>query len=154
MIVTAQAPVRIDFGGAWTDVDLYARDHGGVVFNATLTHYVSGTRDVYESGEGARSREGLEVRYGFDLPTGSGLGTSASLNVCWFALIGQGVGGLTDDDRRRIAEQAYGLEELLAVGVKNAGRKGQLGDLSREGPTELLAAERALDLALNGRGDV
>lgn len=113
MIVTAKAPVRIDFGGAWTDVDLYAKDHGGVVFNATLTHYVSGTRNVYESGEGALSREGLEVRYGFDLPTGSGLGTSASLTVCWFALIGHRADTLTDTDRCRIAEQAYGLEELL-----------------------------------------
>lgn len=113
MIVTAQAPVRVDFGGAWTDVDLYARDHGGVVFNATLNHYVSGSRNVYESGEGSQSREGLEVRYGFDLPTGSGLGTSASLNVCWFALIGQRSATITDSDRRRISEQSYGLEELL-----------------------------------------
>lgn len=99
----AQAPVRIDFGGAWTDVDLYAQRFGGVVFNATLNHYVTGEQIVTE--------EGLQVRYGFALPTGSGLGTSAALNVCWFGLIG----GRGELDRRRIAEQAYGLEGLLGI---------------------------------------
>lgn len=99
----AQAPVRIDFGGAWTDVDLYAQDFGGVVFNATINHYVSGEQIV--------SDEGLQVRYGFELPTGSGLGTSAALNVCWFGLISGG----EVLDRRKVAEQAYGLEALLGI---------------------------------------
>lgn len=100
---SAQAPARIDFGGAWTDVDLYAQSFGGAVFNATINHYVTGEQIVTD--------EGLQVRYGFELPTGSGLGTSAALNVCWFGLI-DGRGKL---DRRKVAEQAYGLEELLGI---------------------------------------
>lgn len=100
---SAQAPARIDFGGAWTDVDLYAQSFGGAVFNATINHYVTGEQIVTD--------EGLQVRYGFELPTGSGLGTSAALNVCWFGLIG----GKAEPDRRRVAEQAYGLEELLGI---------------------------------------
>jgi D-glycero-alpha-D-manno-heptose-7-phosphate kinase len=99
----AQAPARIDFGGAWTDVDLYAHSFGGVVFNATINHYVTGEQIV--------SDEGVHVRYGFELPTGSGLGTSAALNVCWFGLIG----GKEVRDRRKVAEQAFGLEELLGI---------------------------------------
>jgi D-glycero-alpha-D-manno-heptose-7-phosphate kinase len=103
MHLRAQAPVRLDFGGAWTDVDLYAQEFGGAVFNATINHYVTGEQNVTD--------EGLQVRYGFELPTGSGLGTSAALNVCWFGLIG----GKTDPDRCRVAEQAYGLEALLGI---------------------------------------
>lgn len=101
MHLRSHAPARIDFGGAWTDVDLYARDFGGVVFNATINQYVTGEQIVTD--------EGMQVRYGFALPTGSGLGTSAALNVCWFGLIGGGT------DRRKVAEQAYGLEELLGI---------------------------------------
>ncbi|WP_309714465.1 hypothetical protein [Armatimonas sp.] len=103
MHIRAQAPVRLDFGGAWTDVDLYAQEFGGAVFNATINHYVTGEQNVTD--------EGLQVRYGFELPTGSGLGTSAALNVCWFGLIG----GKTIPDQRKVAEQAYGLEELLGI---------------------------------------
>ena len=103
MHIHAQAPARIDFGGAWTDVDLYAQAFGGVVFNATINHYVTGEQFVTD--------EGLQVRYGFELPTGSGLGTSAALNVCWFGLIG----GRGELDRCKVAEQAYGLEELLGI---------------------------------------
>jgi D-glycero-alpha-D-manno-heptose-7-phosphate kinase len=97
----SRAPVRIDFGGAWTDVDLYAKAFGGVVFNATINHYVTGEQIVTD--------EGLQVRYGFALPTGSGPGTSAALNVCWLGLIGK------QSDRRKIAEQAYDLEALLGI---------------------------------------
>ncbi|MFM7321301.1 MAG: hypothetical protein ACKO5K_07235 [Armatimonadota bacterium] len=113
MVVRAKAPVRIDFGGAWTDVDRYALTRGGVVFNATIAHHVEGSFQIHESGDGAESREGLDVRYGFDLPSGSGLGTSAALNVVWFGLLNRRVE--TDADRIRVAEQAYGLEGLLGI---------------------------------------
>jgi len=113
VLVRAKAPVRIDFGGAWTDVDRYALSRGGIVFNATIGHHVEGSFQVHESGDGAESREGLDVRYGFDLPSGSGLGTSAALNVVWFGLLNRRVD--TDADRIRVAEQAYGLEGLLGI---------------------------------------
>jgi galactokinase/mevalonate kinase-like predicted kinase len=34
MIVTSKAPVRIDFGGGWTDVDVFSKSAGGAVLNA------------------------------------------------------------------------------------------------------------------------
>lgn len=113
MIVTARAPVRVDFGGAWTDVDIFARGVGGIVLNATIDKYVAGKLHVLESGEGAASREGLEVNYGFDLPSGSGLGTSSALNVVWLSLIKSQI--TTNDDRKQIAELAYQLEAMLGI---------------------------------------
>lgn len=117
MIVTARAPVRVDFGGGWTDVDLFARgadSPGGVVLNATIDQYVTGRLARRETGNGAEANEGLDVRYGFDLPSGSGLGTSAALNVVWLSLVGQRP-VTSDADRARIAEQAYQLENVLGI---------------------------------------
>lgn len=141
MIVTAKAPVRIDFGGAWTDVDLYARERGGVVFNATIAHHVTGSFTVRESGEGAHSLEGLEVRYGFELPSGSGLGTSAALNVAWFGLLHRRVEN--DDDRVRIAEQAYGLEGLLGIlGGRQDQYASAMGGFNKMSFAESVTVER------------
>jgi D-glycero-alpha-D-manno-heptose-7-phosphate kinase len=99
MKTTAQAPVRIDLGGAWTDVDLYAHAHGGAVFNATINHYATGTLST---------GHGVQVSYTLDLPTGSGLGTSAALNVAYLALLSP------HSTREEIAERAYRFEaEIL-----------------------------------------
>jgi D-glycero-alpha-D-manno-heptose-7-phosphate kinase len=113
MIVTSRAPVRIDFGGAWTDVNIFAHAAGGVVLNATIDKYVYGKLHVLETGDNPEAREGLNVNYGFDLPSGSGLGTSAALNVVWLSLIKSQIA--TNEDRQRIAELAYQLEEMLGI---------------------------------------
>jgi D-glycero-alpha-D-manno-heptose-7-phosphate kinase len=111
--VVSRAPVRVDFGGAWTDVDIFARGSGGVVVNATIDKYVSGRLHVMESGADADAREGLDVSYGFDLPSGSGLGTSSALNVVWLSLIKSRI--TSADDRKQIAELAYQLEAMLGI---------------------------------------
>lgn len=113
MIVSSRAPVRIDFGGAWTDVNIFSHAAGGVVLNATIDKYVSGRLHALETGNNPADREGLEVNYGFDLPSGSGLGTSASLNVVWLSLIRSRTANT--EDRKHIAELAYQLEEMLGI---------------------------------------
>jgi len=113
VIVTAQAPVRVDFGGGWTDVDMFAQGAGGIVVNATIDKYVTGRLEVLETGEDAAAREGLNVAYGFDLPSGSGLGTSSAMNVVWLSLIKSRIA--TDEDRKQLAELAYQLETILGI---------------------------------------
>lgn len=113
MLVTSRAPVRIDFGGAWTDVNIFSHAAGGAVLNATINKYVSGELHALETANNPTAREGLEVNYGFDLPSGSGLGTSASLNVVWLSLIRSRTA--TTEDRKHIAELAYQLEEMLGI---------------------------------------
>ncbi len=128
MVITSRAPVRIDFAGAWTDVPVFARGAGGAVVNATIDRYVEGRLEVIEDpgpGEG-----GIRVTYHSDLPSGSGLGTSAALNVCWLSLIeSQFDSGL--EYRTRIAELAFRLEDLLGIlGGKQDQYASALGGFS------------------------
>lgn len=120
MLISSRAPVRIDFAGGWTDVNLFAIGAGGAVVNAAINHYVRGELEVYEEPEAlsypvafAGGREGLRVTYSCDLPSGSGLGTSAALNVVWLSLLHSQIA--SDADRARIAELAYQLEEMLGI---------------------------------------
>lgn len=112
--------MRIDFGGGWTDVETFAHAAGGAVVNAKIDRYVTGTLEAVEEGvagpappEHGEGHEGLRIAYGLELPAGSGLGSSAALNVVWLSLVNRRVVG--DEDRKRIAELAYGLEAMLGI---------------------------------------
>jgi D-glycero-alpha-D-manno-heptose-7-phosphate kinase len=120
MIIKSRAPVRIDFAGGWTDVPIFSSGAGGMVVNAAIRHYVSGRMEIHDSEEtqalsppSDQSSEGLSVSYQSDLPSGSGLGTSSALNVVWLSLVKSQI--TTDEDRGRIAELAYNLEEMLGI---------------------------------------
>ena len=120
MLITSRAPVRIDFAGGWTDVPIFSAGAGGVVVNAAISHYVSGSMQIHDGAEPASRHtaadpdpDGLRVLYQSDLPSGSGLGTSSAMNVVWLSLVKSQIA--TDEDRGRIAELAYKLEELLGI---------------------------------------
>lgn len=117
MIVRSKAPVRIDFAGGWTDVDMFARGAGGAVVNATIDKYVSGRMEILDGAGACESpdeeREGIKVSYSSDLPSGCGLGTSSSLNVVWLSLIKSQISSA--DDRKMIANLAYDLEAILGI---------------------------------------
>jgi D-glycero-alpha-D-manno-heptose-7-phosphate kinase len=64
-------------------------------------------------GAHGQAAEGIAVTYETDIPAGSGLGTSSALNVVWLSLArGQKV---SDEERSRIAEQAYEVETVLGI---------------------------------------
>lgn len=114
MKIKSRAPVRIDFAGGWTDVSIFARGAGGAVVSATIDKYVTGFLEIADEGaESVGSVEGMSVSYRSDLPAGSGLGTSSALNVVWLSLVKSQIA--SDEDRRRIAELAYQLEEMLGI---------------------------------------
>ena len=128
MIVQSKAPVRIDLAGGWTDVSIFAASAGGAVVNATINKYVHGRMYVLDTEDPVKRRvsgpsgkyvvesgagEGIEVAYRSDLPAGSGLGTSATLNVVWLSLIKSKV--QSDEDRRTLAELSYDLERILGI---------------------------------------
>ena len=108
------APVRIDFAGGWTDVPMWAEKYGGFVMNAAINHFVSGmlTSDP---------ERGTKVEYHCDLPTGSGLGTSAAMNVVLVTLL-RSETNIEHKVAQEIAEQAYEFESLLGV---RGGRQDQ-----------------------------
>lgn len=138
MIITSRAPVRIDFAGAWTDVPVFARGAGGAVVNASINRFVEGRLEVGDRP----GVEGIRVSYQCDLPAGSGLGTSAALNVCWLGLIESQIAP-TQEHRERIAELAFQLEEMLGIlGGKQDQYAAALGGINFLQFGEEVAVER------------
>lgn len=126
----ARAPLRIDFGGGWTDVDAYARERGGAVLNAAINLYARGDI-VRPAGDDRRflSREQSSVSYTVDVPPGSGLGTSAAQTVLWVTLVKTTIANTSD--RREIAEIACQIQRLLGiVGGRQDEYASALGGIS------------------------
>ena len=105
-------PVRVDLSGGWTDVNPYCTDFGGEVVNFTINKFVKANINL--SGE---------VSYNFDIPIGSGLGTSGSVNVARIALLRKS----ENLSLSEIAEAAYQAE--IKSGNK-CGRQDQCGSSS------------------------
>jgi len=97
-------PVRVDLSGGWTDVNPYCTDFGGEVVNFTINKYVK-----------ARIDNSGEISYDFDIPLGSGLGTSGSVNVARIALLKKN----ENPSLSQIAEAAYQEE------IKSGNRCGR-----------------------------
>lgn len=96
--LVARAPVRLDFGGGWTDVPPYSEERGGCVCNIAVDlHAVATVRSTSETemrGEGsspdnalamaARRRAnmpGVNVDVVAEYPLGAGLGGSSAAGV-------------------------------------------------------------------------
>lgn len=109
--LVTRAPVRIDFGGGWTDVPPYTTDHGGCVCSVAISRYAtvvmrSGAGGVSIDEDGIRHRatssaelettgrkslasvalaraklESVEVELRSDFPRGAGLGGSSAAGV-------------------------------------------------------------------------
>ncbi len=103
--VVVRTPSRIDVAGGWSDVHYFSEREGGAALNAAISPCVEGRA----SWQGRR----LHVEYSLDLPPGSHLGTSASVDVAWLALI-NGLMGKSPSPVE-LAETAYRLEKLLGV---------------------------------------
>ena len=91
--VIARAPVRIDFGGGWTDVPPYPVEQGGYVCNVAIARYATATvtatsepADVADRPlvAAALARFGItnaRVELDSDYPEGAGLGGSSAAGV-------------------------------------------------------------------------
>ncbi len=115
MRLEGRAPLRIDFGGGWTDVPLYAEEHGGAVFSTAITKYVKGhfarpdATGLLHALRGDRSY----VSYRVDIPAGSGLGSSAAQRVLWLALLKTSTNN--NASRTEIARIACDLSKALGI---------------------------------------
>lgn len=139
----ARAPLRIDFGGGWTDVPLYAEEHGGAVLNAAITRYAHGTSSTDE-GDALLPRllrRPAGVHYTVDAPPGAGLGTSAAQTVLWVSLVKTSVANVSE--RREIAEIACRIASLLGIlGGKQDEYASALGGISFFTFSDTVEAER------------
>lgn len=122
MKLIVKAPVRIDFAGGWTDIQPFASTQGGAVLNAAIDHYVEGKleikgadnkKGVMNAGKIVSQGSGISISYASDLPTGSGLGTSAAMNVVFLFLIRYEL--FKNKKPPFIAEAAFEMEQLLRI---------------------------------------
>ncbi|HIE51650.1 MAG TPA: hypothetical protein EYP85_07800 [Armatimonadetes bacterium] len=143
MKVEARIPVRIDFGGPWTDTpEFYENEpEGGATLNAAIIPmlydalgrlrpaYVTGALDtgnslleapeITVSGPSGGIRErlvrGTWVSYEAGIPS-SGLGTSAALNALWLGLI-RGINQDVSSPKARqlLAEKSHRIERELGI---------------------------------------
>ena len=108
--VTVRVPVRIDLAGGWTDVPAYCSTAKGEVINLAINRYITAEMHIDDERK-------ISVKYSSDMPIGSGLGTSAAMNVALLSAI-------SGDDRtpEEIAELAFQFEALLG---NTGGRQDQ-----------------------------
>lgn len=122
--VSARAPVRIDFGGGWTDVPPYPQEEGGCVCNVAIARYA--TARLAERGVGlhvdaddedqALPRAALEragiahvsLKLRNDFPRGAGLGGSSAAGVAIQAALAAWRGDATD--ATTLAERSRAVE--------------------------------------------
>ena len=111
MKIIAEAPVRVDFAGAWTDVPTFYETFGGATLNAAIKKHVHGE---LLSGAHRESKDGMTVHYEADIPWGAGLGSSATMNVLWLGLV-KGRPLTSVQERLVIAENAFKIEQVLGI---------------------------------------
>jgi D-glycero-alpha-D-manno-heptose-7-phosphate kinase len=174
--ITARAPVRIDFGGGWTDVPPYPEEQGGFVTSvaialhvtATLTAGLSSTSVEDDSAMAAAAQSifpavGGRLVLHSDVPVGSGLGGSSAASVGALAVMHAAAGtpiagaALAERSRRFEVEQlqiAGGWQDhySVAIGGVLAMRFGRGNDITplplRPGALQQL--ERSLLLYYTG----
>jgi len=101
----SSAPVRIDLAGGWTDVGPYPSDFGGEVVNFAINKRVRAIlgADLDPSG----------IELEFDIPRGSGLGSSSAMNVAIAGLLSKSSNDSIDYEE--IAEQAFKMESAESM---------------------------------------
>ncbi|HZT95954.1 MAG TPA: GHMP kinase [Chloroflexota bacterium] len=130
----AQAPLRIDFGGGWSDVPVFAESDpdGGAVLNAAITVYARGyiIRPEPRRGLGVKLPGSKHVvRYELDAPAGAGLGASAAQTLLWLTLVKTTIANVSE--RRDLAERAWRVEnELGILGGKQDHYASAMGGIS------------------------
>lgn len=89
----ARAPVRIDFGGGWTDVPPYSTEQGGYVCNIAIARYATASigtaagdtavteRPLLAAALARFGATGVPVSLTSDYPEGAGLGGSSAAGV-------------------------------------------------------------------------
>lgn len=143
MKLEARIPVRIDFGGPWTDTpEFYENEpEGGATLSVAIIPllrnalgqyrraYVKGVlntggsllnaKQIMVSGPSGHLREplvqGTSVSYESGIPS-SGLGTSAALNALWLGMIKRVNENISSQESRQlIAEKAHRIERELGI---------------------------------------
>ena len=121
--VVARAPVRVDFGGGWTDVPPYTVEQGGCVCNVAIASYARATLqpipagvELHADGDEAlgiaalrvAQLDGVRLDQSSDFPRGAGLGGSSAAGVA----VAAAIAAWRDErvSRSELAERSRALE--------------------------------------------
>lgn len=131
----AKAPLRVDFGGGWSDVPAFAESdpQGGAVLNAAIALYAHGYIIRAQGGRSVLNRVTGEdknvVRYELAAPSGAGLGASAAQTLLWLTLVKTTIANVSS--RPELAEHAWRVEnELGILGGKQDHYASAVGGIS------------------------
>ena len=131
--VIARAPVRIDFGGGWTDVPPYTMERGGCVCNLAISLYARATLrpcargvgvEIAADGDAALAAaalrrggvDGVRLEQSCDFPRGAGLGGSSAAGVAATAAIAAWRRECVEPDTLAERSRALEVEELGIAG--------------------------------------
>jgi D-glycero-alpha-D-manno-heptose-7-phosphate kinase len=124
--LVARAPVRIDFGGGWTDVPPYSDERGGCVCNVAIALHAfvrmrrhDGAADTLVASKGGDTAlaelalrraavTGVRVELEAKFPLGAGLGGSSAAGVAVSGALAAWRGVIMD--RHALAEESRRLE--------------------------------------------
>jgi D-glycero-alpha-D-manno-heptose-7-phosphate kinase len=149
--LVARAPVRIDFGGGWTDVPPYSEEEGGVVCNLAIARYAKvRIADEYgavveppERPSGAAGGEahpalvtaalrrfslpGVRVVLTSDFPVGAGLGGSSAAGVAVVGALARWTGRADSFEQLAEESRAIEVEDLQVAGGRQDHYAAALG---------------------------
>lgn len=164
--IVARAPVRIDFGGGWTDVPPYSEEMGGAVCNLAIALHATvrvseradgaGPGAVGAPAEGgallaaALQRAGLGADAGVrlaltsDYPVGAGLGGSSAAGVALAGALAAWRGEHPEPAELAERSRAVEVEELGIAGGRQDHYAAALGGalFLTFGPGDAVAARR------------
>lgn len=173
-VVIARAPVRIDFGGGWTDVPPYSEEMGGAVCNMAIARHatvtVSAAAGAPASGAAVDATEGgllltaalrraglapdsdVRLALASDFPVGAGLGGSSAAGVALAGALAAWQGEHPDPAELAERSRAVEVEEMGIAGGRQDHYAAALGgaQLLTFGPGEAVKARR-LELAATTR---
>lgn len=129
--VIARAPVRIDFGGGWTDVPPYTMERGGCVCNLAIALYARATLrpcahgvEIVADGDDALGAaalrrgllNGVQLVQNSEFPRGAGLGGSSAAGVAAAAAIAAWKHEYIEPNALAERSRALEVEELGVAG--------------------------------------
>lgn len=128
--MSVRAPVRIDFGGGWTDVPPYPERDGGYVCNVAITRHahvrvrpregavggVAGAGDALAAAALRRAGVAADVSIANDFPVGAGLGGSSAAGIALQAAFCGLRGEVCDAETLVVRSRAVEVEALGIAG--------------------------------------
>ena len=115
MRLKARAPLRLLFGGDWTDVEAFAAIEGGAALTGAILPYTQGSISRADDGNLRLPRRAVAstLTYTTGIPVNSGLGVETAEVLVWLALVKTATANTAA--RRDIASEVCDISQYLGI---------------------------------------